>query len=391
MRLLCILLPHFPLRCEVLRQPGLDGYPAAVTHAVGSQRLVLDCSPGLEIDRDMPLQQALSLHSEIEVIHANMPYYWSVFNDILDRLELKSPLVEGFELGDIYVGLTGLELLYGSDDALASAIREAIPEVFDARLGIAEGKFLSRLAALNSPPSGYLALSGDFGLFLKDLPCDLLPVPARSKGRLHDFGLHTLGQLAAMPAARLQAQFGPEGQLIWELANGLDDTPLYPRLTAETIEESTSLGSPSVSLDLLLMALEAMVSRSLTRLGQRGMGISRLTLWTKNWLAEHWEQDVCFKEPAMTIGAALSRIRHIVESHPQTGPVEEIGLKVTGAARPTGRQRSLMTQVRAQEHLLEEIRQMELRLGGPQVFKVKEVEPWSRMPERRYALTPLSR
>ena len=66
-------------------------------------------------------------------------------------------------------------------------------------------------------------------------------------------------------------------------------------------------------------------------------------------------------------------------------------MKITGTGRLTGRQRSLMAQVRAREHLLDEIKQLELRLGSPQLFQVKEVEPWSRIPERRYALTPLSR
>jgi DNA polymerase-4/protein ImuB len=33
---------------------------------------------------------------------------------------------------------------------------------------------------------------------------------------------------------------------------------------------------------------------------------------------------------------------------------------------------------------------LEFRLGGPQLYRIKEVEPWSRIPERRYALIPLS-
>jgi DNA polymerase-4/protein ImuB len=42
-----------------------------------------------------------------------------------------------------------------------------------------------------------------------------------------------------MPEAHLQAQFGPEGRRIKQLACGYDDTPLYPRLSEEMVEEST--------------------------------------------------------------------------------------------------------------------------------------------------------
>jgi DNA polymerase-4/protein ImuB len=55
---------------------------------------------------------------------------------------------------------------------------------------------------------------------------------------------------------------------------------------------------------------------------------------------------------------------------------------------PRGQQKSLFAEVRNRDHLLEDIKQLELRQGNPQVFKIKEVEPWSRIPERRYALTP---
>ena len=65
-------------------------------------------------------------------------------------------------------------------------------------------------------------------------------------------------------------------------------------------------------------------------------------------------------------------------------------MKITGLGYRRGRQKSLFSEVRARDHLLEDIKQLEFRLGSPQVFKIKEVEPWSRIPERRYALTPLS-
>jgi DNA polymerase-4 len=134
-----------------------------------------------------------------------------------------------------------------------------------------------------------------------------------------------------------------------------------------------------------------MLARAFVRLEARGRGISRINLWTLSLLREHREKDINFKEPAMNVKTALTRIRHVMESCPQPGPVEQLGIKVTGLGRQKGKQKSLFTEVRAQEHLLEDVRQLEFRLGGPQVYSVKEVEPWSRIPERRYALIPLSR
>jgi len=57
MKILCVLLPHFPISCEKLRDRDLAERPVIVTSAAGSQKLVLDYSPELNgLQRDMPLQ-----------------------------------------------------------------------------------------------------------------------------------------------------------------------------------------------------------------------------------------------------------------------------------------------------------------------------------------------
>jgi DNA polymerase IV len=388
MKALCVLLPHFPLRCEVR-----EDSPAVINYSTGSQKLVLDYSPELEgLQQDMPLQQALSKHGEVELIQADIPHYWSVFNEILDLLETKSPLVEGLELGQAYLDLDGMQLIYPDDKAVIQSVREVIPACFGVKMGIAEGKFLAYLSALYSPSGmDYRILSGNVESYLKGLSCDVLPVSLKSKSKLHAFGLHTLGQILALPSGPIQSQFGPEGKRIWELARGRDDTPLYPRCTEEIIEEDTILSSVTVSLEALLVTWEALLTRAFVRFGSKGMGIRSIVLWTRSWTAQHWERTIQFKEPAMNIKSVISRVKQVIQNYPQPGPVDRVGMKVTGLGYQSGKQRSLFTDLRAQDHLIDDIKQLELRMGSPQVFKIKEVEPWSRIPERRYALAPLSR
>jgi DNA polymerase-4 len=391
MKILCVLLPHFAWRCEVRRHPEIEGRAAIVTHTEGSQRLVLDHSPGLEgLTRDMPLQQALARHGEAELIHADIPYYRGVFNEILDKLEQKSPLVEGGEAGCIYIGADGLQLIYADDNVLAEAMREVVAE-FAPQMGIAGNKFLASLAAQQSPPDSCKILNGDSGAFLKDLSCDVLPVSLKSRDKLRDFGLAKLGQIAALQPGPFQSQFGPEGKRIWELSSGIDATPLYPRFMEEAIEASTTLPSVTVSLDAILFAVESVLASIFAGKALKGRGIRRLTLWTRSWNAENWERSINFKEPAMDVRSTISRIKRTLEEYPQPGPVEQAGVKITGLGYPGGRQKSLFSDIRAKEHLAEDIRQLEFKLGNPQVYTVKEVEPWSRIPERRYALAPTNR
>jgi DNA polymerase-4/protein ImuB len=358
---------------------------------VSSQKLALDWSPELPgIARDMPLQQALARHDSAEIIPSDIPYYRSVFKEILDGLEQVSPLVEGKDLGCVYIGADGLQLIYPNDSALINAAREVTTD-FMPQMGIAGNKFLASLAAQQSKADDCKIFWGDAAAFLKDLPCDVLPISLKSKDKLRDFGIRKLGQVAAMLPGPLQSQFGPEGKRIWELAQGIDNTPLYPRFMEEIIEESVTLPSVTVSMDAIVTSAESVLLHILPDIVRRGFGIRNLTLWTRTWNMEHWERDINFKEPALDSKNIISRLKRVLEDYPQPGPVEQAGIRVNRLGYPLGRQRNLFADIRAQEHLADDIKQLELKLGNPQIYKVKEVEPWSRIPERRYALTPTSR
>ena len=392
MKILCLLLPHFPWRCEVLRQPVLKGRHAVLTSMTGSQKLVLDFSPGLEgLQRDMSLQQALARYGEVELLAADIYYYRAVSNQLLAAIEEISPLVEGMELGCVYIGIDGLQFIYPDDDAIVVALRKSVPQALDPRIGIAGNKFLAYLAASRCRPGEWLVFSSDVDAFLRDLPCDVLPVSRKSKEKLHQFGLHTLGQLAALSLGPLLSQFGPEGKRVHDLVRGYDDTPLYPRMMGEVIDESTTLSSVTVSLESILVALEELLRSVFVRISRVGLGVRTLAVWTRTWESEQWERIVRFKEPAMDIKTVINRIKRVMEEYPQPCPVEQIGLNISRLGYPGGRQNSLFREVRSQDHLMENIHQLELRLGKPQVYQVKEVEPWSRIPERRYMLAPTNR
>ncbi|HSW59139.1 MAG TPA: hypothetical protein VLH15_12090 [Dehalococcoidales bacterium] len=391
MKILCVLVPHFPLCCEIIRKPELANQPVILMQVEGSRKSVLDYSPGLQnLKRDMPLQQALALQGTAVLVQADVPYYWSLFNELLERLETTSPLAEGYDLGQAYLGLDGLHLIYPDERLLIKKIKQIIPDVFSPQLGIAEGKFPAFLAASDSTDGNYLAFSGDLRAVLKNRACDIFPISLKSREKLHQFGLKTLGQVAALPASSLQSQFGPEGKLISELACGLDTTPLYPRFMEENIEESTVLTSVTVALEAILISLEALLSRVFARDILKGRGIRRLNLWTRGWSTKSWEHTVQYKEPAVDVKTVMARIKPLLESYPQPGPVERIGLQISGLGYRSGRQKSLFSDVRAMDRLMEDIKHLEFRMGGPQIFRIKEVEPWSRIPERRYVLAPIN-
>jgi len=100
-------------------------------------------------------------------------------------------------------------------------------------------------------------------------------------------------------------------------------------------------------------------------------------------MAKHWRKNHSVQEPAIIPGLPLSRIKLILENSPGRAH-RTIGMKITGLGRPTA-QKSLFTKRPGADNLLEDVKQLDFRLAA-QLYGLKEVEPWSRIPERRYAL-----
>jgi len=68
-------------------------------------------------------------------------------------------------------------------------------------------------------------------------------------------------------------------------------------------------------------------------------------------------------------------------------PVEELAIELTGITEERGRQSTLFAEKAGlRRQLGETVQQLRARWGRPFVSRVVEVEPWSRLPERRHAL-----
>lgn len=384
----CVLIAHLPFKAEALRQPILKDQACLIVRTKGSSKVVADCSPSLSTIRpDMPLQQALTSVKTARLIEADDAYYHDLYRDILETLEQVSPIVEESDLGYAYVDLVGLEGLYGGDAQTALALQRALPDHWGAQIGIGNGKFVAHIAALSAQPERPVKAPTDAARYLKEFSIDILPVSYKAKARLHGFGLHTLGDVAAVPVGPLQAQFGPEGTLIWKLANGIDNRQLIPRRVDEEVTESLTFPVPTTTLEALLIGAEVLMERALLRPELNGRLARVLTLKGEVYRGTPWTKRLSFKEPTKDKRRVMARIKAGLEGIGLTDPVEELSLTLNDLTEDYGRQESLLAEVRNRQQLQETMKALQALLGGPPpVFQVRELEPWSRIPERRHAL-----
>jgi nucleotidyltransferase/DNA polymerase involved in DNA repair len=388
MKIACVMVTHLPVKAELQRRPELNGKPIIITEVNGSKQVVLDSSPEARgVASGMTLQEALSQSKDATLLKVDETYYQAVFDDMVHSLELQSPLVEKAELGCVYVGLDGLETMCGGEARLMGSLLQAMPQDFNPRVGVADGKFSAYLAAVNSGGGQATKVPDDVAGFLKDFSVDLLPLSWEDKTRLHQFGLHTLGQVATLSVGPMQAQFGPVGKKVWELAQGIDRSPLLPEPYQELVKEFLTFPSPTLTLNAILTAIDTLLTRAFARPKVRDRYVR--SIFIEGQISRHspWIRQLAFKDAVGNKERAFFVIKNALELVTFDGPLEDLALTLVGLTGESGIQSSLLSDVRKHEQLREAVRQLEARMGfKPPIYQVRDMEPWSRIPERRQVL-----
>ena len=387
MQVACVLIDHLPFKLELQRDPGLKKRRAIVFQRHGSRRVVLDASPTAKaVFSGMSLQEALALCKDAVPIEADNALYEQEFNNIVLRLGYRSPVVEAAGMGCAYVGLDGLQDTYGNEERLLDLLLQAAPSYLGSRVGVSEGKFSAYLAALSAQPGRAYKTPHNVRDFVASWSVDMLPIEWGIKARLHGFGLNTLGQVAEQPIGPIQAQFGKAGTRIWRLAQGVDDTPLVPQRQGDEFQESLTFPAPTVEVTTLLIAVDNLLGRIFAKPEIRGRYARIALLEGTVYNKPTWQRQIMFKTPVGERRQAHYVIKVSLEGLSLPGPLEDVSLTLKELTGEGGLQGNLFQDIRRREQLRQAIAQLKVSQGRNPIYQIREVETWSRIPERRRAL-----
>ncbi len=115
---------------------------------------------------------------------------------------------------------------------------------------------------------------------------------------LHKWGIHTLGQLAALDKEQLGARLGPEAIRMWERANGQSDRLLKLVQPPEWFAESFEFENEIETAEPLLFMLRRFLEQLAVRLSGIYFVAKELTLRITFTNKQHYER--CFKIPQPT-------------------------------------------------------------------------------------------
>lgn len=160
----------------------------------------------------MTEREARRLCPAIELVPPRMEAYSQASREVFAVFDDTSPSVEALSIDEAFIDVTGLARLVGPDSQVAADLRARVAGEVGLPLSVGGGstKFLAKVASAVCKPDGLLIIPpGREREFLHPLPVGRLwGVGPVTEQRLRGVGIHTVGQVAAMDPAALEAKVG---------------------------------------------------------------------------------------------------------------------------------------------------------------------------------------
>jgi DNA polymerase-4 len=221
--------------------PGLRGRPVVV--AWHGPRSVV-CAASYEarkfgIRSAMPALRAARLCSHAVFIPPDFTRYKAVSLAVREIFNRHTDLIEPLSLDEAYLDVTENKTGMPTATRVAIKIREEIRQELNltASAGVAPNKFLAKIASDWKKPDGLFVIQPhQVHDFLRDLPIGRIPgVGKVTEQYLVDAGIKTVGDVQGMDTESLEMRFGRYGLRLYELARGIDHSPVVPNRLPKSI------------------------------------------------------------------------------------------------------------------------------------------------------------
>jgi DNA polymerase-4/protein ImuB len=207
--------------------------------------------------------------------------------------------------------------------------------------------------------------------------------------RLELLGVRTIGDLAALPFHAVQAQFGPPGAHAWRVAHGNDTEPVVARPITASVQDGLRFDDPLGSVDAVMAAIDQLLAHTYAQPALHGRAVRQVRLRALLSDGTSWERLYTFKDALSTRDVARRALKSKLDlpNGLPPAPIDELALELLCLTGEAARQPSLfVARARQLADIAEAARQLRARYGRVPVYHAIEVEPWSRIPERRWAL-----
>jgi DNA polymerase-4 len=228
-------LDAFYASVEELDNPDLRGKPVIVGGDPNARGVVSAANYEARkfgVHSAMPLRTAQRLCPHGVFLPGRFGRYHELSRQVMQIFASYTPLVEPISLDEAFLDVSGSLAAFGDGETIARRIKERVLDEAGlvVSVGVATNKLCAKVASdLRKPDALVVVPVGGEAAFLAPLPVSRLwGVGPQARQALADYGVTTIGQLAALSEGTLRRRFGTHGAELRLRAHGVDPSPVVP-------------------------------------------------------------------------------------------------------------------------------------------------------------------
>ena len=208
--------------------------------------------------------------------------YQQASRDVMAVLRRFTPQVEPISIDEAFLDVTGSRQLFGEGATIARSIKDTVlDEVgLTVSVGVASTKLVAKIASDLRKPDGLVVVPpGDEAAFLAPLPISRLwGVGEKTAVVLADYGVRTIGDLAALAPDVVIRRFGKHGGSLVDRARGLDPDPVHLGDPAKSVGHEHTFDTDTRDPELIERTLLGMADGVAGRLRSAGVRASTVAV-----------------------------------------------------------------------------------------------------------------
>ncbi|MFY0598637.1 MAG: DNA polymerase IV [Cyclobacteriaceae bacterium] len=209
----------------------------------------------------MPMKLAMQLCPEAILIKGSHTDYSKFSHWVSDIIKEEVPVFEKTSIDEFYADLTGMDRFFGCYK-LASELRDKVIKEtgLPISFGLSRNKTVSKVATGEAKPNNKLWIeTGKERNFLAPLSVKKIPmIGEKTYQTLIGLGVRRVRTLQEMPKDMLRQVFGKNGVMMWEKANGIDNSPVIPYSERKSISTERTFDKDTTDVTRLKEIILAM-------------------------------------------------------------------------------------------------------------------------------------
>lgn len=296
-----------------------------------------------------PLYSARKKCPTIKIYESNFKVYKKYSDMLFELLQEYSFKIERFSIDECFIDMTEFlnnRKLIDVAYEISKRVREELK--FTVNIGVAHNKLLAKMASdFQKPNRVHTLYEKEIPRKMWNLPIsELFMVGRRTLPKLYNMNIKTIEDLAKTDKNLLIKKFGKFGKVMWEYANGIDDSEVnYLKQKPKGVGNSTTVSQDITNIEKIEEVLLALTEHTTYRLRKHNMlgNVVSVQLRTSDFKNYSHQRKLNFSTNSTK--EIFKTAKELVRQLYNNEPIRLIGIRIDNLCEEEEKQISLFEDV----------------------------------------------